>query len=74
MSHKLFDDIEDAVAEVQDEIAEQGGRLKLNDLKPRRYISTIQDLLNDTQQLTIRRKNLLGVKSIQENLTNSNIF
>ena len=37
--HKLFDDIEDAVADVQDEIAEvaQGvyGKLKLNELKPK---------------------------------------
>lgn len=75
--HKLFDDIEDAVAEVQDEIAEvaQGvyGRLKLNDLKPRRYnISTskkmLQDLLNDTQQFltTLRSKELVGVKSTVE--------
>ena len=75
--HKLFDDIEDAVAEVQDEIAEvaQGvyGRLKLNDLKPRRYnISTskkmLQDLLNDTQQFltTLRSKELVGVKSAVE--------
>ena len=75
--HKLFDDIEDAVAEVQDEIAEvaQGvyERLKLNDLKPRRYnISTskkmLQDLLNDTQQFltTLRSKELVGVKSTVE--------
>ena len=75
--HKLFDDIEDAVSEVQDEIAEvaQGvyGRLKLNDLKPRRYnISTskkmLQDLLNDTQQFltTLRSKELVGIKSTVE--------
>ena len=72
--HKLFDDIEDAVSDVQDEIAEvaQGiyGRLKLNDLKPRRYnISSskkmLQDLLNDTQQFltTLRSKELVGIKS-----------
>ena len=75
--HKLFDDIEDAVAEVQDEIAEvaQGvyERLKLNDLNPRSYnISTskkmLQDLLNDTQQFltTLRSKELVGVKSTVE--------
>lgn len=75
--HKLFDDIEDAVADVQDEIAEvaQGvyGKLKLNELKPRRYnISTskkmLQDLLNDTQQFltTLRSKELVGVKSTVE--------
>ena len=75
--HKLFDDIEDAVAEVQDEIAEvaQGvyERLKLNDLKPRRYNITtskkmLQDLLNDTQQFltTLRSKELVGVKSTVE--------
>lgn len=72
--HKLFDDIEDAVSDVQDEIAEvaQGvyGRLKLNELKPRRYnISSskkmLQDLLNDTQQFltTLRSKELVGIKS-----------
>lgn len=72
--HKLFDDIEDAVADVQDEIAEvaQGvyGKLKLNELKPRRYnISSskkmLQDLLNDTQQFltTLRSKELVGIKS-----------
>lgn len=75
--HKLFDDIEDAVADVQDEIAEvaQGvyGKLKLNDLKPRRYnISSskkmLQDLLNDTQQFltTLRSKELVGIKSTIE--------
>lgn len=75
--HKLFDDIEDAVADVQDEIAEvaQGvyGKLKLNELKPRRYnISSskkmLQDLLNDTQQFltTLRSKELVGIKSTIE--------
>lgn len=75
--HKLFDDIEDAVADVQDEIAEvaQGvyGKLKLNELKPRRYnISSskkmLQDLLNDTQQFltTLRSKELVGIKSAIE--------
>ena len=72
--HKLFDEIEDAVADVQDEIAEvaQGvyGKLKLNELKPRRYniLSSkkmLQDLLNDTQQFltTLRSKELVGIKS-----------
>ena len=75
--HKLFDEIEDAVADVQDEIAEvaQGvyGKLKLNELKPKRYnISSskkmLQDLLNDTQQFltTLRSKELVGIKSAIE--------
>ena len=75
--HKLFDEIDDTVAEVQDEIAEiaQGvyGKLKINDLKPRRYNITtskkmLQDLLKDTKLFlsTLRSKELVGVKSSVE--------
>lgn len=77
--HKLFDDIGNTVSEVQDEVAEiaQGiyGKLKFNDLKPKRYNITtskkmLQDLLSTTQtflQTLNRNKELIGIKSTIEN-------
>lgn len=87
--HKLFDDIEDSVAEVQDSIAEiaQGiyGQIKLNELRPKRYQITtskkmLQDLLNDTIKFLstlTRNKNLVGLKSVVENFVgeiNQNMY
>ena len=77
--HKLFDDIADTVSETQDDIAEmaQGiyGRLKFNDLKPKRYNITtskkmLKDLLADTERFLTtltRNKSLVGIKSVIEN-------
>lgn len=77
--HKLFDDIGDTVSDVQDEVAEmaQGiyGKLKFNELKPKRYNITsskkmLQDLLNTTEtflQTLNRNKSLVGIKSVIEN-------
>lgn len=77
--HKLFDDIGNSVSDVQDEVAEiaQGiyGKLKFNELKPKRYNITtskkmLQDLLNTTKsflQTLNRNKELIGIKSIIEN-------
>ena len=87
--HKLFDDIEDSVAEAQDSIAEiaQGiyGQIKLNELRPKRYQITtskkmLQDLLNDTTKFLstlVRNKNLVGLKSVVENFVgeiNQNMY
>lgn len=77
--HKLFDDIGNTVSDVQDEVAEmaQGiyGKLKFNELKPKRYNITsskkmLQDLLSTTEtflQTLNRNKSLVGIKSIIEN-------
>lgn len=77
--HKLFDDIGDTVSDVQDEVAEmaQGiyGKLKFNELKPKRYNITsskkmLQDLLSTTEtflQTLNRNKSLVGIKSVIEN-------
>lgn len=76
--HKLWDDIADSVAENQDEIAEiaQGlyGKIKQNELKPRRYTitnskKTLNDILKDTKLFygTIKRGNeLIGLRSVVE--------
>ena len=75
--HKLLDDIADSVAENQDEIAEiaQGifGKIKVNELKPRRYKITdsrkmIEDLTKDTKEFhsTINSKELIGLRSVVE--------
>lgn len=76
--HRLFDEIDSTVASNQDEIAEiaQGiyGKLKLNELKPKKYNITtskkmLQDLLKDTHLFlrTINRnKELVGLKSVVE--------
>jgi hypothetical protein len=72
--HKLFDDIDESVSNIQDEIAEmaQGiyGKLKFNDLTPKKYKITtskkmLQDMLNDTKLFlsTLRSKELVGIKS-----------
>lgn len=77
--HKLFDDIGNTVSDVQDEVAEmaQGiyGKLKFNELKPKRYNITsskkmLQDLLSTTEtflQTLNRNKSLAGIKSVIEN-------
>lgn len=77
--HKLFDDIGNTVSDVQDEVAEmaQGiyGKLKFNELKPKRYNITsskkmLQDLLSTTEtflQTLNRNKSLVGIKSVIEN-------
>lgn len=77
--HKLFDDIGDTVSDVQDEVAEmaQGiyGKLKFNELKPKRYNITsskkmLQDLLSTTEtflQTLNRNKSLVAIKSVIEN-------
>ena len=77
--HKLFDDIGNTVSDVQDEVAEiaQGiyGKLKFNELKPKRYNITsskkmLQDLLSATEtflQTLNRNKSLVGIKSVIEN-------
>ena len=69
--HKLLDEIADSVADNQDEIAEiaQGvyGKIKNNELKPRRYKITdsrkmLNDLIKDTKDFhsTINGKELIG--------------
>lgn len=77
--HKLFDDVGNTVSDVQDEVAEmaQGiyGKLKFNELKPKRYNITsskkmLQDLLSTTEtflQTLNRNKSLVGIKSVIEN-------
>lgn len=76
--HKLLDDIADSVADNQDEIAEiaQGifGKIKNNELKPKRYKivdskKMLDDMLRDTQAFyaTINGKNLTGLRSVVEN-------
>ena len=77
--HKLFDDIGNTVSDVQDEVAEiaQGiyGKLKFNEIKPKRYNITsskkmLQDLLSTTEtflQTLNRNKSLVGIKSVIEN-------
>ena len=75
--HKLLDDIADSVANNQDEIAEmcQGlyGKIKLNELKPKRYKITnskkmLFDLLRDTKSFnsSIKGRELTGVRSVVE--------
>lgn len=75
--HKLLDDIADSVANNQDEIAEmcQGlyGKIKLNELKPKRYKITnskkmLFDLLKDTKTFysSIKGRELTGVRSVAE--------
>ena len=75
--HKLLDEIADSVANNQDEIAEmcQGlyGKIKLNELKPKRYKITnskkmLFDLLRDTKSFysTIKGRELTGVRSVVE--------
>jgi DNA-binding ferritin-like protein len=75
--HKLLDEIADSVANNQDEIAEmcQGlyGKIKLNELKPKRYKITnskkmLFDLLRDTKSFnsSIKGRELTGVRSVVE--------
>lgn len=76
--HKLWDDIADSVANIQDEVAEiaQGlfGKIKNNELKPRRYNitnskKTLNDILKDTKLFysTIKRGDtFVGIKSSVE--------
>ncbi len=76
--HKLWDDIADSVANVQDEVAEiaQGlfGKIKPNELKPRRYNitnskKTLNDILKDTKLFysTIKRGDtFVGIRSSVE--------
>ena len=75
--HKLLDDIADSVANNQDEIAEmcQGlyGKIKLNELKPKRYNITnskklLADMLRDTKSFysSIKGRELTGVRSVVE--------
>ena len=75
--HKLLDEIADSVGEIQDEIAEiaQGiyGKIKNNELKPRRYKITdsrkmLNDLIKDTKDFhsTINGKELIGLRSVVE--------
>lgn len=75
--HKLLDEIADSVADNQDEIAEiaQGiyGKIKNNELKPRRYKITdsrkmLNDLIKDTKDFhsTINGKELIGLRSVVE--------
>ena len=75
--HKLLDEIADSVANNQDEIAEmcQGlyGKIKLNELKPKRYKITnskkmLFDLLKDTKSFysSIKGRELTGVRSVVE--------
>lgn len=75
--HKLLDDIADSVANNQDEIAEmcQGlyGKIKLNELKPKRYNITnskkmLLDMLRDTKSFysSIKGRDLSGVRSVVE--------
>lgn len=75
--HKLLDDIADSVANNQDEIAEmcQGiyGKIKLNELKPKRYKITnskkmILDMIRDTKSFysSIKGRDLSGVRSVVE--------
>lgn len=75
--HKLLDEIADSVANNQDEIAEmcQGlyGKIKLNELKPKRYKITnskkmLFDLLRDTKSFlsSIKGRELTGIRSVVE--------
>lgn len=76
--HKLWDDIADSVANIQDEVAEiaQGlfGKIKPNELKPRRYNitnskKTLNDILKDTKVFysTIKRgETFVGIRSSVE--------
>ena len=75
--HKLLDEIADSVANNQDEIAEmcQGiyGKIKLNELKPKRYKITnskkmILDMIRDTKSFysSIKGRDLSGVRSVVE--------
>ena len=75
--HKLLDDIADSVAKNQDEIAEicQGiyGKIKLNELKPKRYNITnskkmLYDMLRDTKTFysSIKGRELTGARSVVE--------
>ena len=75
--HKLLDEIADSLADIQDEIAEiaQGiyGKIKKNQLKPRRYnISNskkmLADLIKDTKAFcdTVQGKNETGLRSVIE--------
>ena len=75
--HKLLDEIADSVANNQDEIAEmcQGlyGKIKINELKPKRYKITnskkmLFDLLRDTKSFnsSIKGRELTGVRSVVE--------
>lgn len=75
--HKLCDDIASSLSDYQDELAEcvQGiyGKIKLNELRPRKYKITnskkmLNDLLFDTKMFlgSTRSKDMVGVKSIVE--------
>lgn len=75
--HKLLDDIADSLAENQDEIAEiaQGifGKIKKNELKPRRYnitnsLKMLRDLTKDTKDFCeeLKGKELTGLRSVVE--------
>ena len=76
--HKLMDDVDEKVADFQDELAEvaQGvyGQIKRNELKPRKYAivnskKMLADLMKDTKQFysTIKRSNdCIGLRSVVE--------
>lgn len=75
--HKLLDDIAETVSNNQDEIAEicQGlyGKIKLNELKPKRYNITnskkmLNDILRDTKSFysSLKGRDLSGVRSVVE--------
>lgn len=75
--HKLLDDIATTVSDNQDEIAEmcQGlyGKIKINELKPKRYKITnskkmLYDLLRDTKTFysSLKGRDLSGVRSVVE--------
>ena len=75
--HKLLDEIADSVAKNQDEIAEMCrglyGKIKINELKPKRYKITnskkmLFDLLRDTKSFnsSIKGRELTGVRSVVE--------
>ena len=75
--HKLLDEIANSVSKNQDEIAEicQGlyGKIKLNELKPKRYKITnskkmLHDMLRDTKSFysSIKGRDLTGARSVVE--------
>ena len=75
--HKLLDEIADSLADNQDEIAEiaQGifGKIKKNELKPRRYqitnsLKMLKDLTKDTKDFCeeLKGKELTGLRSVVE--------
>lgn len=75
--HKLLDDVANSVSDYQDEVAEiaQGifSKIKINELKPRKYTITnskkmLNDLLSDTKKFhsSTKSKELIGLRSVVE--------